>query len=63
MRDENEAVSTAIGYPVEGGGPSGWGREKHEPNEEQRDRIAWNLPIPRRVSFPLGAEPVVPPGE
>jgi hypothetical protein len=60
-RHQDEAGLTARGHPVDRRpAHPGWDTAEHESNEEQRDRIAWNLPLPRRVALPLASESVAP---
>ncbi len=59
-RHQDESGFTATAHPVDRREHPGWETAGHESIEEQRDRIAWNLPLPRRVALPLGPESVTP---
>jgi hypothetical protein len=61
-RHEIEDGSTASGQLVDRRGHSEWDAARPEPSEEQRDRIAWNLPLPRSASATLASEPAAPLG-
>lgn len=61
VRRESEDGSTADGHPVDAPEPSNSTTTHEEPDVGERDRIAWNLPLPRRAPNPLDSLSVVQP--
>lgn len=60
-RRQSEDGSTTDGYPVGGPESSDSRTTQREPEVDERNRVAWNLPLPRGAPFLLDSMQVVPP--